>query len=47
MKNFILILVVALLIPVIWFMGIRGKSWNEMVTEIGLYRYLGRPEQED
>lgn len=38
MRNFLLALVALSLIPVIWFMGIKGQTFAEMLEEIGIRR---------
>lgn len=36
MKNFLLVLVIVILIPIIWLMGIQGLTWKEMLIKLGI-----------
>ncbi len=38
MRIFILIFAVIVLVPVIWFMGIKGLSFQEMLINLGIRR---------
>jgi len=38
MKHFLLALVIVVLIPVIWMMGIQGLTFDEMLLRLGIKR---------
>jgi len=40
MRNFLLVLGIVILVPVIYFMGIQGLSFHEMLTRLGLSKEL-------
>jgi len=38
MRNFLLVLIIVILIPIIVLMGIQGLSFNEVLLKIGIKR---------
>ncbi len=36
MRNFLLILIILVAVPIVWFMGIKGLSWKEMLLNLGI-----------
>ena len=44
MLKFILVLAITPLIPIVWYLGIMGNTWAEMITLMDLDEWFGSKE---